>query len=350
MPIVPNLPERLLFFRLNRAPGPVLDIFGAVAFRAVLAAVNLGVFEGLRGGPLSAADLAGRIGADERGVVALLDALGSLGYVSGRDGLYSNTSMTNRWLVRESPESVAAGFDYWGTILRELWGDLEGSIRDGAPRTNLYGWVEAHPEASRDFQEWMVATSRLLGDEISRKLKLPSQARRLLDVGGGHGAYSIALCRRHPQLTATVFDLPEALKAARENVAAEGLEDRIELREGDFLTQGLPTGYDVALLFNIVHGFEAEQNAALLQNVAVALGPGGLVALVEQVTGKAPSPTSRAFAQLLGLSYFHLLGGRIFSFEEIAGWLTAAGFENPRKINLLRAPGNTLILGTKASR
>lgn len=116
-------------------------------------------------------------------------------------------------------------------------------------------------------------------------------------MGGGHGAYSIALCRRHPQLMATVFDLPEALKAARENVAAEGLEDRIELREGDFLTEELPTGYDVALLFNIVHGFEAEQNAALLQNVAAALDPGGLVAVVEQVTGRAPGPASRAFAR-----------------------------------------------------
>ena len=99
----------------------------------------------------------------------------------------------------------------------------------------------------------------------------------------------------------------------------------------------------------LVHGFEGEQNAALLRKAASALNPGGLVAVVEQVTGKAPSPTSRAFARLLGLSYFHLLGGRIFSFEEIAGWLEDAGFQNRRRINLLKAPGNSLILGTKAN-
>ncbi len=348
MPIIPNLPERLLFTGLNRAPAPLLDLFGAVAFRTVRAALNLGVFETLHESPQSPAELARRLRTSDGGTSALLEALEGFGYVSSRDGRYANSPMTEKWLVQSAPDSVAAGFDYWGTILDRLFGGLEESIRGGEPPENLYGWVEPHPDASESFQEWMVALSRLVAGEVVRKLKLPPTARRLLDVGGGHGAYSVALCREYPRLTATVFDLPGALEAARRTIAAEGMQDRVGVREGDFLEDELPSGNDVVLLFNIVHGFAPEQNAALLHKVAAALEPGGVIVVAEQVAGKAPGPASKAFSGALGLSYFHLLGGRIFSYEEISGWLGAAGFGEMRRVNLLRAPGNSLILGTKA--
>ena len=347
MPIVPNLPERLLFLRLNRAPAPLLDVFGAVAFRAALAALKLGVFEELREGPLAPADLAGRLGTDERGTLFLLRALEPLGYVTGSGERYANSEMTARWLLAGSPTSVAAGFCYWGAVLPELWGDLEETVKSGRPRTNLYAWFEENPGASRDFQEWMVAASRLMGGEISRKLGLPKGARRLLDVGGGHGSYSIALCERYPRLVATVFDLPEALASARQNVAAAGMEYRVELREGNFLEDELPAGYDVALLFNIVHGFEPEQNAALLGKVAATLRPGGTVAVAEQLAGETFGSASKAFGGLLGLSYLQLLGGRTYAYEEVLGWMREAGFGEERRVDIVRAPGSSLILATK---
>jgi SAM-dependent methyltransferase len=348
MPIIPNALERLIFVTLNQAPAPLLDIFGAVAFRTVLAAVNLGVFDALHDGPATAADLARRIAIDERGAGVLLETLASLGYVSRKDTRYTNTRMTTKWLVRSSPTNVTAGFDFWGAILRELWTNLEASLRSGQPPTNLYAWIEQQPEVSAAFQAWMVAAARIVAGEMTRKVKLPATARRLLDVGGGHAMYSVAFCRRYPQLSATVFDSPMALHAARENIAAMQMSDRISVQEGDFLGEALPSGYDVVLLFNIVHGFSPEQNQALLEQAARALNPGGIVAIAEQVAGKAPGPTSDALAQLLGLGYFHLLGGQIYRFEEIAGWLTRAGFTQVRRINILRAPGNSVILGTKA--
>ena len=348
MPIRPNFLERLLFFDLGLGPAPVLDIFAAIAFRAVLAAVRLGIFDALHGGPLTARELADRITADERGTAVLLNALESLGYVARKDGRYTNTAMAARWMVRNSPSNVAAGFDYWGTILAELWDNLEESIRTGRPPTNLYAWVEQRPDTSQDFQAWMIAIARLAGDEIVRKVKLPPAARRLLDVGGGHAMYSIALCRHHPRLSATVFDSPQALRSAQASVAAEKMADRVALQEGDFLADDLGTGYDVVLVFNIVHGFSPEQNTELLRKVARALNPGGMVVIAEQLAGRSGGAAARAAAQLLGLSYFHLLGGRLYSFKELAGWLTAAGFANPRRVNLLRAPGSSLVFATLA--
>jgi len=349
MPIVPNLLERLLFLTLNQAPGPVLDIFGAVAFRIVHTAVKLRVFDTLHQQPLQPAQLARQLGTDERGIMVLLEALTSLGYVRLRDGRYTNTAMTTKWLVRSSPSNISAGFDYWDAILSHLWDTLDESIRTGQPPTHLYAWIEHHPDVSRDFQAWMVAAARLVGPEIVRKVKLPPTARRLLDVGGGHAVYSIALCRRYAQLSATVFDSPQALKAARANIDAASLQDRICVREGDFLRDELGSGYDVALLFNIVHGFSPEQNVALLRKVAAALNGGGVIVIAEQVAGEAPGPTADALTRMLGLSYFHLLGGQIFSYDEIVRWLTIAGFTHARRSNLLKAPGNSLIVATKGS-
>lgn len=96
MPIIPNALERLIFFGLNAGPGPLLDIFGGVAFRTVLAGVNLGVFDALHARPLTSADLAARIGANERGATVLLETLAALGYVSKRGRRYANTAMTRK--------------------------------------------------------------------------------------------------------------------------------------------------------------------------------------------------------------------------------------------------------------
>jgi cyclopropane fatty-acyl-phospholipid synthase-like methyltransferase len=256
--------------------------------------------------------------------------------------------MTAKWLVRGSSSSIAAGFDYWGTLLAEHWSDLEETLRRGHPAENLYAWIEHQPAVEHDFQAWMIATARLVADEIVAKIPVPAAARRVLDIGGGHGIYSIALCRRYPALAATVLDSPAALQTARATIAAEQMAERVGVQEGNFLLDDLGTGYDVALLFNIVHGFTPEQNTALLCNVAKALNPGGLVVIAEQLAGKSPGVVAPAIAQILGMSYFQLLGGRIYTFDEIAGWLTAAGFGKLGRKNLRKAPGNSLIVGYKA--
>jgi ubiquinone/menaquinone biosynthesis C-methylase UbiE len=348
VPILPNFLERLIFLRLNQAPGPLLDLFGAVAFRTALAALRLGLFDVLSRGPMSAEEVAHQIKADERGTTVLLEALEPLGYVSKKGNLYSNAAMTAKWLVRDSPGSVAPGHDFWGTALSELWQNLEESIRRGQSPTKFYEWLEGHPSTLQDFQKWTIATAHSVLGEVVAKAKLPPTARRLLDVGGGHGLYSIAFCRRYPQLSATVFDLPGALKVGREVIEAEKMGDRVKVQEGDFWADDLGAGYDVALLFNIIHAYLPDKNVELLGKVVSSLNPGGVIIILEQLAGKAPSPTARAITRLFGLAYFHLLGGQIYAFDEIARWLTTVGFTNPRRVNLLRSPGVSLVMGTKA--
>ena len=340
MPIVPNLVERTMF-GLKLAPGIFLDFLGAEAFAACIAAHRLGVFSVLAAGALTGAEVAHRIRADERATLVLLRALDALGYVRNKRGHYRLTPMTAKWMP-----ALGEGIGFF-TMLIERFGDLEQAIRLGAPVVDPREWLDRRPHGWRDFQGGMVVLARLAADQIAAKTRLPRSACRLLDVGGGHGLYSIAFCRRSPQLTATVFDLAPALEPARDMVAAANVADRVTLQPGDFWKDELGNGYDVALLFNIVHGILPDKNVELLRKVAVALNPNGLVVILDQLTGRVFGATARAFAALMGLNLFNLAGGQTYAFEEIAGWLTAAGFTNLRCHRLHKLPGNSLVLGTK---
>ena len=342
MPVIPNLVERALF-KLNLAPAVMLDFLGAMAFRAVIAARRLGVFEALSTGPMTSAQLARRIQADEHGTNVLLDALEALGYVESRSGRFSATPMAAKWLPL-----LGDGFGFCDVLVERLQ-DADGSVRRGAPAIDAREWLDQRPDGWREFQAGMVALARLTADDIVAKVRLRAGARRLLDVGGGHGLYSIKFCHRYPELSATVFDLPEGLEVTPTTIAAEGMEDRVSMQAGDFWIDSLGTGYDVVLLFNIVHANLPARNVELLQKVARALNPGGLVVILDQLTDKVLGGTSRAFAALMGLNLFNLTGGQAYGSREIADWLGTAGFARPQRIGLIKSPGTSLILATKAA-
>lgn len=341
MPVTPNLLERLVLFRLNLAPAVMLDFLGALAFRTVTAARRLGVFEALSAGPLTAAKVARRIDADERGTTILLEALEALGYVESTHGNYAATAMAAKWLPL-----LGDGIGFC-EMLAERFQDLDESVRRGGPAVDAREWLGQRPDGWREFQAGMVALARMTADGVVAKVRLPATARRLLDVGGGHGLYSIKFCQRYPQLSATVFDLPEGLEVTPAAIAAEGMEGRVSVQAGDFWIDGFGAGYDVALLFNIIHANLPARNVELLQKVAAALNPGGLVVILDQLAGKVRGGTSGAFAALMGLNLFNLTGGQAYGYREIAGWLSAAAFANPHRIGLLKSPGTSLVLGTK---
>lgn len=348
MPLIPNFFERLILLELNEGPGPMLDFLGAQAFRAVCVAVELGVFDTLGRGPITEAETASQIKADRRGTALLLEALEALGYVKKKGGGYVNTPMTAKWMLRDSSTSLAGGIPFLGSMVFERWGYLAESIRRGKPAVSGSDWLGRHPNGWRVYQEAMRAVGRIAADEVVARVKLPPAARRLLDLGGGHGLYSVRFCRRHPDLSAIVFDIPQALEAARETIAAEKMGGRVAVQEGDFWINDLGTGYDVALLFNIIHASLPEKNTELLHKVAGALIEKGLIVIMEQMAGEVRGPIAKALARLQALNFFNDLGAQTYSFDEIAAWLTQAGFSKPWQINLRKLPGCGLVLATKA--
>ena len=346
MPIIPNIIERLIL-RSNKIPAPLfMDLPAVGVFHAVSLAVKLGVFEALKDGPMSPGEVAQKTGAEERGVGILLGGLDAFGYVRRKQGRYANSSTTAKWLLRDSETNVAPFFvDWWRDVVFPFWDShLEESIRQGKPSTTIYDWLNQHPEHWPVAQTAFEALAPAFGFGLLSKVKLPPAASRLLDLGGGHGRYSIYFCNRYPRLTATVFDQAEALVKARKNIAASGMGGRVLLQPGDFWKDDVGTGYDVALLFNIIHAYLPERNMELLQKVAGALNPGGLVIIWDQFAERGLGPASRALERFFALTFLVTMGGQTHSTREVSRWLRASGFEKPRRLFL-----RPIILATKAS-
>lgn len=347
MPILPNDMERRIFLSLNEGPGPLLDVVGALAFSTVSVALKLGVFDTLSSAPLTGPEIARQIKASERGTTLLLEALDAIGYVTKHDSRYANTAMTNKWLLHSSPTTIADFFPHMEDVL-EMWGHIEESIRRGEPSKNWWEWLDRHSGGWRDYEAAMKGAANMSADEIVAKVKLPPGAHRLLDLGGGHGLHSIKFCQAHPALSATVFDLPQARDVAEETIAAEHMDERVTFHEGDFWVDDLGSGYDVTLLFNIIHMNSPEKNTELFRKVVTAANQKGLIVIMDQLAGGPQGGFASALARLQGLSMFNLVDGRTYTFEEISRWLIAAGFSNAQQINLRSAPGFSLVLGTRS--
>ena len=348
MPLTTNALERLVLIRLNQQPALLLDYFSTLGFRAAIAGIRLGVFDALEAGPATAVELANRLGTNARGTHALLEALTSLGYLRPRGGRYANAPTATRWMTRARDPDFVEATHFLELAAFDLWADLEQSVRSGRPVRPVYEWLEADVERSAAFQAWTRWIASVAAPEIVRRVPLPTDASRLIDIGGGHGRYAAAFCRAYAGLSAVVFDLPTALRSAEDLLAEPDLRKRIRLQAGDFLADDLGIGFEVALLINIVHGLSEDDNRRLLARVAAALSPGGVIVIAEQFAGRAPGPAVHAIQRLLDLNYHLALGGRTYRFADASGWLTGAGFGSPKRVNLRSAPGTSLAVAVRA--
>lgn len=346
MPLIPNFLERL-GFRWNLAPSPYLEILAVGAYKAVSLADRFDVFEKLRGRPQAPKELADSIGWNKDATKILLDLLAEYGYLERHGELFANSPSSAKWLLRSPGGSFSDAVRVWDGLF-EFWSAHEQeTMRNGRPSMTIYDWFNQHPQSWRTFHDEEVWFANLFGNQIASKLKIPSNARKLLDVGGGHGMYSVKLCRRHPNLAATIFDQPKVLELTKEILASENMSDRISMRPGDLARDDFGSGYDVALLFNIIHGFSPETNTELLRRVARSLNPRGMLVIFDQLTGGEFGPAQRASNRFWGLAYLTLLGGRVYSASEVGEWMTASGFNDVRRINI-RIAASSLLIGTKA--
>ncbi|GAA2219782.1 methyltransferase [Nonomuraea monospora] len=326
--------------RLSIVP-PMFDYFGAMGLHAIVAAARTGLFDALRERPSTGAELATALTLDPHATGVLLHALTGLGYLRVRNGRYRLTRTSRRWLTTGSPASLLPGLTFWERTATTIWPGLEKAIRDGAPATPFYASLQNDPELSRSFHAWTAAMAARQAPATARAIPVPRAARRLLDVGGGHGLFSLALLRRRPRLHATVIDLPDALASA-------AAHPRLTSRAGSFLEDDLGGGYDVVLLFNIVHGLSDEEAGLLLRRVAAALRPGGVVVVGDQFGDSLmPGRASRTLLHLLDLNYLVAVGGRVRGLDEVSVLLRAAGFGRIRHRRPLGSPTTELAIAHK---
>lgn len=343
MPVKPNVLERFVVHRLNRAPGALLDLFSAVGLRVATLAIESGVFEAMAAGNEHPAAIAEAVDAHPDGVRYLLDYLEPLGYVRETDSGYANSAMTARWLVGDG---VAPWLVYWQDLVFEYWDEhLEAVFREGEPPLTMYEWLDEHggwDQTQRGFR----AVATLLADDVFDAIELPASDATLLDVGGGHGYYAIEACRRRPDLTATLVDAPEALAFARDAVAEAGLDDRITLRGADALTDDLGTDYDLVFCFNVAHGYDPATNCDLFARLRDALASGGRLVVLDQFEGRSRLAMAGAGLELARLVYATALDGAVYEAEQYRTWLRDAGFTDVSVTRFRTMPGIGLLEAT----
>jgi len=338
-----TLAERLAL-RLNRAPTPLIETqLALVSARAIMAATELGVFSCLGERPCGCLEIAKRCQLDPRATEALLGALVSGDYLRYRRERFELTSKSRKWLAQQETWSL---FDYMPHV-RDVWemlSGLEGFLRTGAALDIHAG--QSDGEWSR-YQRAMRSLAVLSAAEVTGRLSVPAGARRMLDIGGAHGFYAVALCRKHPSLVATILDLPEAIGQAAPILAAEGMGERIRHQAGDALADDLgEDAYDLILISNLVHHFSGRQNRDLVARAARALVPGGMLVIQDLIRPRSPNNGDQA-GQVLNLFFALTSTSGTWAVSEIQGWLREAKLAARRPIWLRSVPGAAQLVGQR---
>jgi SAM-dependent methyltransferase len=325
---------------LNRLPTPIGEaMFSMPVARSLQIAQRTGMLAALAEDARDPAELAEHLGLQPTATKLVLDVIASLGHVEQRpDGRFEMSERARRWLDPHSDHYVgdflADTAEYW-----DWWGRLETLIREGKP-LDLHDRPADDPYW-RSYIRGQYQIARLSSDEVAKAVPLPRGAHSLLDVAGGHGEFSMALCRRHPGLRATIVDLPGSARIGREIVSGAGMEDRVRHVEGDMFEADFGGPHDGALCFNIVHHLTPERARELFAKVRAVLRPGSplcVLELYDRPEGQRPDSGS-----ILGL-FFHLTSGAdTYTVEQVSGWLRDAGFDAAHRHTFRTLPSLAML-------
>ncbi len=325
-------------------PAPFFDAYlGLMAARAVMAASSLGVFAALAERPDDTAGLARRTGLVQGRLEILLAVLVTLGYLRHRRGRYRLSRTAKRWLApdaRQPLDAVVGGLAYWNWQGMDA---LEDVLRGASPM-GLHERPADDPFWP-DYQTAMAQLAELTADIIAGTIPV-RQPRRLLDLAGGPGLHSAAMCRRYPGLEATVVELEAPAALARERLARKGLSERIRYLTGDLFEADLGSDYDVVTAHSILHNLDAERCAELLRRGREALRPGGCIAVLEveqPVVGRSGSLIATAGS----LAFLTYAGTRCWTAAELRGFFDAAGLTKVELRRPVRLSGNIVVLGRR---
>jgi hypothetical protein len=277
--------------------------YGFMASKALFSALEFDVFTHIAQGADSTSALAAVTGVAENRLLTLLAALKSVGLVSEGGGRLINAPATSRYLVAGAPGDFrdyvryvngAFGYESFRHLDEALRGDrifpdkgwYEGLVYEGGIGGERFSSAQ---------HTGSLGPARLMAKRVDLK-----DRGKLLDVGGGSGAYSIAFCGANPQLLATILDFPETVDTAKRYVRAAGLADRIAHLAGNAVAVDWPGGHDVILMSYVWSAVGEADIAILAKRAVAALPPAGLLLVHDFMVDDAREGPRFAAWYLLG--------------------------------------------------
>ena len=307
------------------SPQRIMDMASAFYDSCILfTASDLGIFKRLSElGRADSSTMAEKCGLDRRATHLLLDACAALGLLIKEGDSYSNAPETAAFLVPSSPTDLSRAIRYNRDVYGS-WGKLSEFLRTGKPVERPQIHLGEDPQRTRTFVLSMHSRAMGIGQAVLPYLELQGK-RRLLDIGGGPGTYSMLIARKNPETGCVVLDLPEIVRVADELIQAEKMESRVKTLAGDYHTTAFPGNNDVVIFFGVLHQESADSIIALLNKAYRALVPGGIIYVLDMMTDttRTRPKFSSLFAVNMALTAEH---GWVFSNQDLESWLREAGF------------------------
>ncbi|HZQ95191.1 MAG TPA: class I SAM-dependent methyltransferase [Candidatus Sulfotelmatobacter sp.] len=323
-------------FRLFQA------INGFQLTEAISSAIELDIFTVIAAGHTTAKALAKQCSIAERGARILCDFLVVNGFLEKNGDQYSLSDDSAKFLDRNSPAYMGSCTKFLLTDdIRQTFRDLTNSVRNGgcqktyahAPESPV--WVEF---ARSMAPMMMMASQGLAGIVVGKEIR----SLKVLDIAAGHGLFGIAVLRANPKAEVTAVDWNNVLEVARENAKKFDVADRYKTLAGSIFDVDIGTGYDLILVPNFVHHFDAPTNEQLLKKLHRALNPGGKVATLEFVPNedRVSPPMPAAFALIM---LAETPAGDAYTRSELENMLNRAGFSRHEFHPMPPSPHSVLV-------
>jgi hypothetical protein len=303
---------------------------GYMKTQALYVAAKLGLADKLAEGPQNSEVLAQDIDAHPDALYKLLRFLESLGLVSEPEPGVFALNPIGTHLRKDAASGFHTHILMNAELLWGLWGELMYTIKTGQSAGQrvygvpLFDYLQQHPEKAALFNEEMTNFIATMAPAVVASYNFKS-FRKIVDVGGGHGALLAIILQANPQAHGVLFDLPITVDGAQQRMEAIGLSQRCTCVGGDFFAS-IPTG-DCIILSGVISDWDDEQSGRILTNCRQAIEPEGRLLLLERLLiPEEPAPPT-AFLDLIML----LIGGGTGRSEtEYRNLLTGAGFELTR--------------------
>ncbi len=349
-------------------PAQLLEMVNAFRVsRIILSAAELKVFDHLSGSAKASGDVASLLRTDVRATDRLLNALVSIGLLVKENHQFLNTPFSDKFLNSTSPaymSGLALTNHTWKT-----WSTLTDAVKVG---TSVYfeDPINKRPEEWK--QSFIAAMHRRAGPqavEVADFLDL-TNVKRILDVGGGSGAFTLEFLSRNPEMTGVVFDLPRIVgitekyvndtryeirdtrkvipdpksKRSGDRRSQSRIPDRISVKAGDYLKDDFGSGYDLVFMSAIIHINSPEENQLLIRKGAEALNPGGQLVILDHIMNedRTEPQVGAIFAinMLVGTKH-----GDTYTENELKSWMLEAGLSDISQVTI--SSGVQLIMGGK---
>jgi hypothetical protein len=309
-------------------PEAIMQLTRAYAgSKALVSAVELGLFTALADGPLTGEVLRAKMGLQPRGTTDWLDALVSLGMLDRDGDLYANTAATDLYLDRAKPTYVG-GMVLGMAADTSHWDSLTAALQTG--QTQIEGdqdFLDQYrdPALFTEFMHSMTGLSMGAAQAIAEKFPW-SRYRTVIDVGAAEGCVPVQLALRHLQLTGGGFDLPMVRQAFESYVATYRLTDRLRFYPGDFFTDPLPSA-DVLVMGHVLHNWSLQEKLELLGKAYRALPDGGALIVYESLIDD--DRRTNTFGLLLSLAMLLVThAGFGYTSADCRSWMSEVGFRD----------------------